>query len=89
MKIVRLPLKKEWFNMIESGVKREEYREIKDYWRTRLIKTGIPTHVQFSYGYTRRRMLFEIKEIGIGHGRAEWGAPSCEVYIISLGNRVE
>lgn len=32
MKILDLPLKKEWYEMIESGVKTEEYREIKPYW---------------------------------------------------------
>ena len=36
MKILELPLKKEWYNMIESGEKREEYREIKQYWQKRL-----------------------------------------------------
>lgn len=36
MKILELPLKKEWYNMIESGEKREEYREIKPYWQNRL-----------------------------------------------------
>lgn len=30
-----LPLKKKWFDMIASGEKKEEYREIKEYWRTR------------------------------------------------------
>ena len=28
MKILYLPLKKEWYEMIERGDKREEYREI-------------------------------------------------------------
>jgi hypothetical protein len=37
MKILDLPLKKEWYNMIESGIKNEEYREIKPYWTNRLI----------------------------------------------------
>ena len=35
--ILHLPLKKEWYEMIESGVKTEEYREIKPYWEKRLI----------------------------------------------------
>lgn len=30
-----LPLKKEWFDMILSGEKQEEYREIKPYWTKR------------------------------------------------------
>ena len=33
-----LPLiKKQWYEMIESGEKTEEYREIKTYWWKRLI----------------------------------------------------
>ena len=31
-----LPLKKQWYEMIESGVKTEEYREIKPYWCKRI-----------------------------------------------------
>ena len=32
MKILNLPLKAKWYKMIESGIKTEEYREIKPYW---------------------------------------------------------
>lgn len=37
LKILHLSLKKEWYNMIESGIKTEEYREIKPFWCKRLI----------------------------------------------------
>ena len=37
MKILYLPLKKRWFDMISSGIKKEEYREINDYWTKRLV----------------------------------------------------
>lgn len=37
MKILHLTLKKKWFDMIESGEKTEEYREIKPYWIRRLV----------------------------------------------------
>lgn len=30
-----LPLKKKWFDLIKSGIKKEEYREIKDYYMMR------------------------------------------------------
>lgn len=33
---LHLSLKKEWYNLIESGEKTEEYREIKPYWLKRL-----------------------------------------------------
>jgi hypothetical protein len=37
MKILHLTLKKKWFDMILSGEKKEEYREIKPYWDKRFI----------------------------------------------------
>jgi len=35
--ILHLVLKSEWYDMIDSGVKTEEYREIKPYWEKRLL----------------------------------------------------
>lgn len=37
MKILDLPLKKEWYEMIESGIKKEEYRELTPHWCNRLL----------------------------------------------------
>ena len=106
MKILYLSLKKEWYEMIERGDKREEYRENTRYWKTRLIDTVIYDEgdeetespvfiffkdydaVCFSYGYTRRRMLWECKGIDFGRGRPEWGAPDHKTFIIKLGNRL-
>lgn len=34
---LHLTLKKEWFDLIAAGVKKEEYREIKEYWTRRLV----------------------------------------------------
>lgn len=39
MKILDLVLKNEWFDLIKKGEKREEYREIKPYWISRLCQT--------------------------------------------------
>ena len=33
--MLTLPIKKKWFDMIASGEKKEEYREIKEYYETR------------------------------------------------------
>ena len=38
MKILHLPLKAKWYEMIECGTKLEEYREIKPYWSKRFLK---------------------------------------------------
>lgn len=37
--VLRLTLKKKWYDMILSGEKKEEYREIKPYWLIRLVDT--------------------------------------------------
>lgn len=37
--MLTLPIKKKWFDMILSGEKKEEYREIKPYWITRFAKS--------------------------------------------------
>lgn len=36
MRLLDLPLKAEWYNLIEKGEKKEEYREVKPYWLKRL-----------------------------------------------------
>lgn len=36
MKTLTLPLKRKWFDMIKAEVKKEEYREIKPYYTSRL-----------------------------------------------------
>ena len=33
-----LPIKKKWFDMILSGEKKEEYRDVSPYWKQRFSK---------------------------------------------------
>lgn len=91
MKILHLHLKKEWYDMINSGEKPEEYREDKKYWCKIFLNTDYVlfsyrngyqscnvnnyTHVLFYYGYTNKTMLFEINDIVYGYGNPKWGAP--------------
>lgn len=37
MNILDLPLKAIWYDMIESGEKKEEYREHNSYWAKRFL----------------------------------------------------
>lgn len=46
-KVLTLSVKKEWFDKIVSGEKKEEYREIKPYWENRLIKKSWKNFVGF------------------------------------------
>lgn len=80
-----MTLKKRWFDLILSGVKTEEYREIKPYWDTRLSKQYDIVH--FKNGYSKDAPAFDIKLNGIrkGFGHIEWGGGSQSVYILELG----
>ena len=43
-----LPIKKKWFDMIKSGEKKEEYREIKPYYTNRFVNELMR---KLNYGY--------------------------------------
>lgn len=92
MNILHLPLKREWYDMIASGEKPEEYREINAYWLPRLVDLSKSidsfkpfTHACLRRGYTKTAMLREIESISVGYGKPEWGAPTDRrVYIIKF-----
>lgn len=71
-KILYLTLKKQWFDLINSGVKTEEYREIKSYWEKRLGNNNYDI-VEFRNGYHKDapKMSFKINEIFKGKGNVE------------------
>ena len=55
-----------WYGEIEAGRKTVEYREINDYWESRLWADGLTeriTAIRFSRGYTNVRMTWEVKNI--------------------------
>lgn len=101
MKILHLTLKKKWFDMIDSGEKIEEYREIKPYWLTRFkyfcnhedMEHELNydyTHVLFKNGYSKNapKILFELKEICFGQAKPKWSDNWLgEVFIIKIGER--
>lgn len=86
-RVLRLTLKKRWFDMIASGVKKEEYREIKDWIISRLHGKTYDA-VEFSNGYGAHVPKITVEYLGWGNGigRAEWGAtPMKPTIIIRLG----
>lgn len=91
MKRLALPLKKQWFDMIKSGEKKEEYRSISDYWRKRLMdKSGNFKRfdiVTFTCGYPskydiERFITFVNPSITMGEGKPEWGAEPGKKYFV-------
>lgn len=86
-RVLRLTLKRKWFDMIASGEKREEYREIKDWIISRLHGKTYDA-VEFSNGYGAHvpKVTVEFLGWGTGTGRAKWGAtPGKPTIIIRLG----
>lgn len=95
-RILHLTLKKKWFDMIASGEKKEEYRELKPYWFTRLKwKTQTIESfdvICFKNGYQKDALKLTVQCLGIEIGKAkpEWSDNwQGDVFIIKLGKIIE
>lgn len=65
-----LPIKKKWYDMILSGEKKEEYRELKKYYETRFenefgcrfalgLDVECPTkEIMFRNGYSKKPFVY-------------------------------
>jgi len=64
-KILHLTLKREWFDLILSGEKTEEYREYKPYWIKRLMghcgRMKQFDIVRFRNGYRKEDPIMDVK----------------------------
>jgi hypothetical protein len=83
--MLTLPIKKKWFDMIKSGEKKEEYREIKPYYQFRLNeKAYTGTHyIRLRNGYSKSSPTLECDcYIEIDYGKPEWGAEPNKLYYV-------
>lgn len=91
MKTLHLNLKRKWFDMILSGEKDEEYREITPYWKKRFFDENCQLKhrtIIFSNGYTKDRDWFKIEldRIMVDYGRIIWGNDGTkECFVLELG----
>lgn len=91
--MLTLPIKKKWYDMILSGEKNEEYRDIKPYYQKRFQTIGLLNEegsatfhnavVVFRNGYTKAspkiRVRVTLRKRG---GRREWGAVQGQKYYV-------
>ncbi|WP_303797335.1 ASCH domain-containing protein [Ruminococcus flavefaciens] len=86
-----LTIKKQWFDMLLSGEKKEEYRDIKPYYTSRLINIGLldkaekptksSTWVIFRNGYSKNSPTFKaLCMLDVKQGKTEWGAAPDTMY---------
>jgi hypothetical protein len=103
--ILHLNVKKQWFDMIKSGEKKEEYRDNKFYWQRQFFKVNdkylIRTRhaiygprgviICFSNGYAKNRpqVFVQCKGLRVGIGKKEWGASGDKQFILSLGEIIK
>ena len=93
--MLTLPIKKKWFDMIKSGEKKEEYREIKPYYTIRFdfedeIKNGEILKTVYSSreillknGYSNKSPTIKCRVIiEKGYGKEEWGAEPNKMYYV-------
>ena len=81
--MLTLPITREWFDLIECGYKKEEYREIKPYYDSRFKELGVPTVIRFRAGYSKDAPVIECRVIiAKGKGKEKWGAIPGEMYYV-------
>lgn len=92
--MLTLPIKKKWFDMILSGEKKEEYREIKPYWTKRFIKGLYDLSIYtdntikdaqgtlvFRNGYQKNAPKIKcFINLAQDYGKEEWGAEPGKLY---------
>lgn len=92
-----LPITRKWYDMILSGEKTEEYREVKPYYDSRFRHlfdmdesgnpTGLDEHViLFRNGYSCNSPSFVANcTLSKGKGRPEWGAePGRQYWVLHI-----
>ena len=89
-----LPIQKRWFEMIKTGQKKEEYREIKPYYDSRFknyLSTNVPALVTFRNGYSNNSPSVKCWcVINKGIGKVEWGAiADKEYYVLKIISLVD
>jgi hypothetical protein len=62
MKTLHLTLKKQWFDLIASGEKTEEYREVKLYWIRRLVQEFGHPHSCADFNFEYLGFLYSMDE---------------------------
>lgn len=100
MRILHLTLKKKWFWLIASGIKKNEFRECTPYWEKRLLhgEDGTPNEydeVHFRNGYRKESPFMRVECKWLSLTGKKWFKPDHgeelaeSVIVIRLGRVLE
>lgn len=87
--MLTLPIKRKWFDMIVSGEKKEEYRDITPYYTKRfetiwgpwLVSGGKPQTICLRAGYGSDAPTCTVDcTVDTGKGKPKWGAEAGKKY---------
>lgn len=81
-RVLKMTLQREWFDQIREGTKKEEYRELKPYWKTR-IEGREYDEILFRNGYNPDSPTMRVEYLGYTIDKAEG------VYALKLGKVLE
>ena len=85
--MLTLPIRRYWFDMIITGQKPEEYRDITPYYEVRFNRyNGRPFTLRYRAGYRANSPLLQCTAtVRQGVGRIEWGAvPGQQYFVLDL-----
>lgn len=102
-RVLHLPMQKEWFDMVASGDKKEEYRITSDHWLARInsplindVETGNNVVVCFRNGYSknsptqyRRLLRVSRRDESIHPEWGEDGYKGINHFVLSIGEECE
>ena len=92
--MLTLPIKKKWFDMILSGEKKEEYRDMTPYYTTRFEKIFLDVEneevknnfVIFRNGYRKDSPKIKcLCSFEVDYGKSKWGGNPHELcYVLKI-----
>lgn len=82
--MLTLTIKRNWFEMIHSGEKKEEYRDLSPFYISRLGKyKGQTIEICLLNGYSSTSPSLKIScNVTLGEGKKEWGAVPGRYYFV-------
>lgn len=83
-------IKRKYFDQIKAGAKKEEYREMTEYWSNRLIDRNYD-NIIFQAGYQKESPRLKVKFNGVERKKIThefFNNETKEVFAIQLGDKI-